>query len=200
MPPLFDLLLCFDAPLGGEYNVLLKGLPRFSMPIEVKWMLEGLMKTLGFDRNERALKRFASTVSRINAIEPRMEKMSDSELAALAQEFRQRCAGGESLDDLLPEVFAAVREVSRRTLGMRHFDVQLMGGMALHEGRIAEMKTGEGKTLVATLAVALNAMAGKGVHLVTVNDYLAKRDAEWMKPIYEFLGLSVGVIYSYMDQ
>ncbi|GAB6280625.1 MAG: preprotein translocase subunit SecA [Thermovirga sp.] len=158
------------------------------------------MKKLGLDRNERALKRYASTISRINALEPGMGNMSDGELSALAQEFRQRCAGGESLDDLLPEVFAAVREVSGRTLGMRHFDVQMMGGMALHEGRIAEMKTGEGKTLVATLAVALNAMTGRGVHLVTVNDYLAKRDAEWMKPIYEFLGLSVGVIYSFMDQ
>lgn len=163
-------------------------------------MLEGLMKTLGLDRNERTLKRYASTVSSINALEPGMEKLSDSELAALSRSFRQRCSGGESLDSLLPEVFAAVREVSRRTLGMRHFDVQLMGGMALHEGRIAEMKTGEGKTLVATLAVVLNAMTGGGVHLVTVNDYLAKRDADWMSPIYEFMGISVGVIYSFMDQ
>jgi len=163
-------------------------------------MLEGLKKALGLDRNERTLKRYASMVSRINALEPGMEKMADAELAAFAHDFRQRHAIGESLDDLLPEVFAAVREVSRRTLGMRHFDVQLMGGMALHEGRIAEMKTGEGKTLVATLAVALNAVTGQGVHLVTVNDYLAKRDAEWMGPIYKFMGLSVGVIYSYMDQ
>ncbi len=163
-------------------------------------MLEGLKKKLGLDHNERALKRYASVVSRINGLESSMSDLSDGELSTLGKTFRERCAAGESLDDMLPEVFAAVREVSRRTLGMRHFDVQLMGGMALHEGKIAEMKTGEGKTLVATLAVVLNAFTGRGVHLVTVNDYLAKRDAEWMGPIYRFLGLSVGVIYSFMDQ
>ncbi|HDQ93121.1 MAG TPA: preprotein translocase subunit SecA [Synergistetes bacterium] len=163
-------------------------------------MLEGLKKKLGLDQNERALKRYASTVSRINGLELSMTDLSDGELSALGNTFRERCAAGETLDDMLPEVFAVVREVSRRTMGMRHFDVQLMGGIALHDGKIAEMKTGEGKTLVATLAVVLNAFSGKGVHLVTVNDYLAKRDAEWMGPIYRFLGLSVGVIYAFMDQ
>ncbi len=163
-------------------------------------MLEALKKSLGLDRNERTLKRYASVVSRINALEPSMQSLSDDELANLGPLFRERAIGGESLDELLPEVFAAVREVSGRTLGLRHFDVQLMGGMALHEGKIAEMKTGEGKTLVATLAVVLNALKGEGVHLVTVNDYLAQRDAEWMGPIYKFLGLSVGVVYAFMDQ
>jgi len=163
-------------------------------------MLEALKKSLGLDRNERTLKRFASAVSRINALEPSMQALSDDDLADLGPLFRERAIGGESLDELLPEVFAAVREVSGRTLGLRHFDVQLMGGIALHEGKIAEMKTGEGKTLVATLAVVLNALKGEGVHLVTVNDYLAQRDAEWMGPIYKFLGLSVGVIYAFMDQ
>jgi preprotein translocase subunit SecA len=118
--------------------------------------------------------------------------MSDSELAAMTPAFRVRLANGEMLDDLLPEAFAVVREAAKRTLGQRHFDVQLIGGMVLHEGKIAEMKTGEGKTLVATLPVYLNALAGRGVHVVTVNDYLAKRDAEWMGQIYKFLGLTVG--------
>ncbi len=163
-------------------------------------MFEGLKKTLGLDRNERTLKRYASVVSKINSLEPAMQGLSDEDLASLGARFRDRVKNGETLDGLLPEVFAAVREVSRRTLGLRHFDVQLMGGMALHEGKIAEMKTGEGKTLVATLAVVLNALKGEGVHLVTVNDYLAKRDAEWMGPIYRFLGLSVGVIFAFMDQ
>ncbi|HPK42240.1 MAG TPA: preprotein translocase subunit SecA [Synergistales bacterium] len=163
-------------------------------------MFEALKKTLGLDRNERTLKRYATAVARINDLEASMRSLPEDELAGLGPLFRQRAMKGEALNEMLPEVFAAVREASRRTLGLRHFDVQLMGGMALHEGKIAEMKTGEGKTLVATLAVALNALKGEGVHLVTVNDYLAKRDAEWMGPIYRYLGLSVGVIYTFMDQ
>ncbi len=163
-------------------------------------MFNGLKRALGLDPNERALKRYRQIVGEINGLEPEMMARKDVELQSLVSDFRQRIASGESPDDLLVEVFALVREVSRRTLGLRHFDVQLMGGVALHEGKITEMKTGEGKTLVATLAVVLNALSGKGVHVVTVNDYLAQRDAEWMGPIYKFLGLSVGVIYAYMDQ
>jgi preprotein translocase subunit SecA len=163
-------------------------------------MLQAVKKMLGFDPNERTLKRYSAIVSEINALEPRMEQMSDEELASAIAQFRGRVQSGEALDDLLVDVFAVVREAAKRTLGMRHFDVQLMGGIALHEGKIAEMKTGEGKTLVATLAVVLNALSGKGVHVVTVNDYLAKRDAEWMGAVYRFLGLSVGVIYAMMDQ
>lgn len=166
--------------------------------IEVTVMLQALKKALGLDPNDRALKRYRELADQINDLEPSMTPLPDEELAALARTFRERHEAGEGLDDLLPEVFAAVREVSRRVLGLRHFDVQLMGAMALHEGKIAEMKTGEGKTLVATLAVALNALAGKGVHVITVNDYLARRDAQWMSPIYRFLGLSVGVIYAFM--
>ena len=133
-------------------------------------------------------------VAKINALEPRFAAMSDEELRAMTPAFRERLAAGESLDDLLPEAFAVVREAAKRTLGQRHFDVQLVGGMVLHEGHIAEMKTGEGKTLVATLPVYLNALAGEGVHVVTVNDYLAKRDSEWMGQIYRFLGMTVGCI------
>jgi len=151
------------------------------------------LKTL-FDPNEREISRYRRVVERINALEPEMETLSDEELAAKTPAFKERLANGERLDDLLPEAFAAVREASRRSVGMRHFDVQLIGGIVLHEGKVAEMKTGEGKTLVATLPVYLNALTGRGVHVVTVNDYLAKRDAEWMGPIYRFLGLSVGVI------
>ena len=162
-------------------------------------MFGSIKKALGLDSNERALKRYREATDRINALEPFVSSMSDEELRRMGTSFRERLRGGESMDDLLPEVFAAVREVSKRTIGLRHFDVQLMGGMALHEGKITEMKTGEGKTLVATLAVVLNALSGEGVHLVTVNDYLARRDAEWMGPIYSFLGLTVGVIYAYMD-
>jgi len=153
----------------------------------------GLLKKL-FDPNPRELKRLQQIVAAINAWEPHIQKLSNEELRGKTAEFRQRLANGATLDDLLPEAFAVVREAARRTLGMRHFDVQLMGGIVLHEGRIAEMRTGEGKTLVATLPAYLNALEGKGVHIVTVNDYLAKRDAEWMGPIYHFLGMSVGVI------
>ncbi len=163
-------------------------------------MLDKLKKALGLDPNERALKRYSAVVEEINGLEPVVSALSDEELRKKGEEFRARLREGEDGNDILPEVFAVVREVSRRTIGLRHFDVQLMGGMALHEGKITEMKTGEGKTLVATLAVVLNAFSGRGVHVVTVNDYLARRDADWMGPIYSFLGLSVGVIYAYMDQ
>jgi preprotein translocase subunit SecA len=146
----------------------------------------------------RTLKRMEQRVRDINALEPEFEALSDDELAAKTIEFRERFDAGEDLDDLLPEAFAAVREASKRALGMRHFDVQLIGGMVLHEGKIAEMKTGEGKTLVATLPLYLNALAGVNVHLVTVNDYLARRDAGWMGPIYQALGVSVGVIQNMM--
>lgn len=144
-------------------------------------------------RNERLLKGYRRTVEKINALEPSLEKLDDAALRAKTDEFRQRIAGGSTLDDLLPEVFAVVREAGKRVLRMRHFDVQLIGGMALHQGKIAEMRTGEGKTLMATLPVVLNAIEGKGVHVVTVNDYLARRDAEWMGRLYNFLGLTVGV-------
>ncbi len=144
--------------------------------------------------NERKLKSYDANIAAINALEDELEKLSDKELKARTDEFRQQVADGASLDELLIPAFATVREAAKRTLGQRHFDVQLMGGMVLHQGKIAEMKTGEGKTLVATLAVYLNALAGKGVHVVTVNDYLARRDAAWMGQIYEFLGLSVGCI------
>jgi preprotein translocase subunit SecA len=150
-------------------------------------------------RNQRVLKRMWGIVAEINALEPKMAALTDAELQAKTQEFRQRLQQGEDLAKLLPEAFAVVREAGKRTLGMRHFDVQLLGGMVLHGGNIAEMRTGEGKTLVATLAAYLNALTSKGVHIVTVNDYLAKRDAEWMKPLYSFLGLTVGVIVPNMS-
>ena len=142
----------------------------------------------------KQFKQFAKRVDRINGFEPEMELLDDSELRANADELRERASEGEALDDLLPETFALVREAARRSMSMRHFDVQLIGGMVLHDGAIAEMRTGEGKTLTATLAVVLNSLAGKGVHVVTVNDYLARRDANWMRPIYEGLGLTVGIL------
>src|SRR5262245_4976791 len=144
--------------------------------------------------NERRVRSYRPKVDAINALEPQLEKLSDAELRARTQMFRDELKAGKTLDDLLVPAFATVREAAKRTLGQRHFDVQLIGGMVLHEGNIAEMKTGEGKTLVATLAVYLNALAENGVHVVTVNDYLARRDAEWMGAIYKFLGLAVGVI------
>lgn len=158
-------------------------------------MLNTLMKKMFGSRNERTLRRMEKIVTVINAFESEMKALSDAELAAKTAHFKSRHAEGETLDELLPEAFATVREASVRTLGLRHFDVQLIGGIVLHEGNIAEMRTGEGKTLVGTLPAYLNAISGKGVHIVTVNDYLAKRDSEWMRPIYEFLGLSLGVIY-----
>jgi len=151
------------------------------------------------DDNAREVKKLQRVVDEINRLEPKMSAMPDGDLKGMTAVFRERLEKGESLDDILPEAFAVVREVSRRVLGMRHFDVQLMGGIVLHQGRIAEMKTGEGKTLVATLPVYLNALTGEGVHVVTVNDYLARRDSEWMGQIYRFLGLSVGLIVHGLD-
>ena len=156
-------------------------------------MFPKILTQLFGSRNDRLLKTYRRTAQQINEIEPRMEALDDAALRAKTDEFRQRLGQGETLDQLLPEAFAVVREAGKRTLKMRHFDVQLMGGMALHQGKIAEMRTGEGKTLMATLPVYLNALAGKGVHVVTVNDYLARRDAEWMGRLYGFLGLTVGV-------
>ncbi|MGJ8513663.1 preprotein translocase subunit SecA [Carnimonas bestiolae] len=159
-------------------------------------MLTSIVRKMLGSKNERDLKRMQKVVTRINALEEQFEALDDAALRAKSDEFRQRIEQGESLDALLPEAFATVREASKRVLGMRHFDVQLVGGMALHEGRIAEMKTGEGKTLVGTLPTYLNALSGNGVHVVTVNDYLASRDAEVMRPLYEFLGMRVGVIFA----
>ncbi|HAG09379.1 MAG TPA: hypothetical protein DCK87_07475 [Desulfotomaculum sp.] len=146
------------------------------------------------DDNAREVKRLQRLVDSINGLESKMTNLADSDLQAKTITFKDRLAQGETLDEMLPEAFAVVREVSKRVLGMRHFDVQLMGGAVLHQGRVAEMKTGEGKTLVATLPVYLNALTGRGVHIVTVNEYLARRDSIWMGQIYKFLGLSVGLI------
>ena len=162
-------------------------------------MVLSLFRKIIGTKNDRELKRMGKVVVRINALEARYQALSDDELRALTPQLRARFAAGETLDQLLPEAFAAVREASRRTIGLRHFDVQMIGGITLHEGRIAEMRTGEGKTLVATLPVYLNALTGEGVHIVTVNDYLARRDAQWMSPIYNFLGMSVGVILPQQD-
>lgn len=162
-------------------------------------MLNNLLKRVFGSRNDRLIKQYFQAVGTINSLEARIAMLTDAELRVKTEEFKQRTADGTILDALLPEAFAVVREASKRVLGMRHFDVQLIGGMVLHSGKIAEMRTGEGKTLMATLPAYLNALAGKGVHLVTVNDYLAKRDAEWMGRIYQFLGVSVGVILSQMD-
>src|SRR5229473_703756 len=157
-------------------------------------MIGVIARKLFGSSNERRIKSYQPRVAAINALEQELEALSDDALRARTAAFKQKVAEGRSLDDILVPAFATCREAAKRTLGQRHFDVQLVGGMVLHEGRIAEMKTGEGKTLVATLPVYLNALAGRGVHVVTVNDYLARRDAEWMGQIYSFLGLSVGVI------
>src|SRR5882757_8155297 len=157
-------------------------------------MVDAVLAKIFGTRNEREVKAMRPVVAAMNDLEPSMQQLSDIDLAAKTIEFKERLARGASLDDLMIEAFAVVRETSRRVLNMRHFDVQLIGGMVLHKGRIAEMKTGEGKTLVATLPAYLNALDGKGVHVVTVNDYLARRDSEWMGRIYRFLGMSVGVI------
>ena len=158
-------------------------------------MLNALLTRIFGSRNERLVRQFSKTVARINALEPQMQALDDEALKGKTEEFRERIGKGETVDQLLPEAFAVMREASRRVLGMRHYDVQLIGGMVLNSGRIAEMRTGEGKTLMATLPVYLNALEGKGVHVVTVNDYLAKRDAAWMGRVYSWLGLSVGVVY-----
>ncbi|MDE3208168.1 MAG: preprotein translocase subunit SecA, partial [Pseudomonadota bacterium] len=162
-------------------------------------MISGLVKKVFGSRNERLLKRYRGVVEQINALEPAFEKISDEEIRAKTNEFRKRCQNGESLDDLLPEAFALVREASKRVFKMRHYDVQMIGGMALHYGKIAEMRTGEGKTLVSTLPAYLNALGGAGVHVVTVNEYLAERDANWMGRLHRFLGLTVGVNLSSMS-
>jgi preprotein translocase subunit SecA len=162
-------------------------------------MTTGFLQKLFGSRNQRLVKQYQKTVAAINAFEPTIEKYTDKQLRAKTDEFRQRVASGESLDKLLPEAFAVCREASKRVLKMRHFDVQLIGGMVLHYGKIAEMRTGEGKTLVATLAAYLNALSGRGVHVVTVNDYLAQRDAEWMGKLYNFLGLTWGINLSQME-
>jgi preprotein translocase subunit SecA len=163
-------------------------------------LFSGVVKALGLDPNDRLIAKYEEKAAVIDSLEPETQKLTDAELANSFSFFHERLEKGETLDDILPEVFARVREVSVRTLGLRHFKEQMMGAMALNEGKIAEMKTGEGKTLVATLAVALNAMTGNGVHVVTVNDYLAGRDAEWMSPIYCGMGLKVGVITPFMEQ
>ncbi|HPP06464.1 MAG TPA: hypothetical protein PLW88_03780, partial [Syntrophorhabdaceae bacterium] len=162
-------------------------------------MIGNLIKKIVGTKNERELKRIQPVVDKVNSLEDAMKRLSDYELASMTAKFKERIERGEDLDSILPEAFAVVREAARRTIGMRHFDVQIIGGVVLHEGKIAEMATGEGKTLVATLPVYLNALTGEGVHVVTVNDYLAKRDAEWMGPVYKFLGLSVGVILNHLD-
>lgn len=159
----------------------------------------GILKKILGDSNEKEVKKLQKTVDIVNSLEPEMERLSDSELRNKTEEFKARLSGGETLDDILPEAFAVVREAARRTVKMRPFDVQVMGGIVLHQGRIAEMKTGEGKTLVATMPVYLNALTGEGVHVVTVNDYLARRDSEWMGEIYKFLGLEVGLIVHGLD-
>ena len=162
-------------------------------------MIGALARKLFGTPNDRRVKGYQPRVAAINALEGELEQLTDDQLKARTDEFRKELADGKTLDDILVPAFATVREAAKRTLGQRHFDVQLIGGMVLHEGDIAEMKTGEGKTLVATLAVYLNALAGKGVHVVTVNDYLARRDADWMGQIYNFLGLTVGVIVHGLD-
>src|SRR5438552_19079290 len=162
-------------------------------------MINALARKLFGSANDRRIRSYGPRVEAINALEPELEALSDEALRARTEAFKEQLANGSPLDDILVPAFATVREASKRTLGQRHFDVQLIGGMVLHEGRIAEMKTGEGKTLVATLAVYLNALAGRGVHVVTVNDYLARRDSEWMGQIYNFLGLTVGVIVHGLD-
>jgi len=161
-------------------------------------MISGLLKKIFGSRNDRLIKQYSQAVAKINAFEPALEALSDEQLRAKTDEFKGRLANGEALDNLLPEAFAVVREAGKRALGMRHFDVQMIGGMVLHNNKIAEMRTGEGKTLVATLPSYLNALTGKGVHIITVNDYLASRDAEWMGRLHRFLGLTVGVNLSQM--
>src|SRR5579863_6592225 len=162
-------------------------------------MIDTLLAKVFGTKNEREIKAIRPTVAAINDLEAGLQKLSDIELAAKTVSFKERIEQGEKLDDLLIEAFAVTREAGRRVLNMRHFDVQLIGGYVLHQGKIAEMKTGEGKTLVATLPCYLNAVGGKGVHIVTVNDYLARRDAEWMGRLHKFLGLSVGVIQHGQD-
>ena len=160
----------------------------------------GLLKAIFGNYSEKEIKRIKPIVEKINDLEAEISKLSDKELKDKTPYFKEQLKNGKTLDDILPEAFAVVREASKRVLGMRHFDVQLIGGIVLHQGRIAEMRTGEGKTLVATLPVYLNALSGKGVHVITVNEYLAKRDSEWMGKLYKFLGLTVGLVQSRMQR
>ena len=162
-------------------------------------MVSNLLSKIFGSRNDRLLKQMYRDVAQINAQEEKFAALSDDQLRAKTDEFRQRLKSGASVDSLLPEAFATVREAGKRALNMRHFDTQLIGGMVLHSGKISEMATGEGKTLVATLPVYLNALSGEGVHVVTVNDYLARRDAEWMGKLYNFLGMTVGVVVPGLD-
>ncbi len=162
-------------------------------------MITNFLTKIFGSKNERELKKIQPIVEKVNVLEPQIQAMSDEKLKAQTELLKERLNNGETIDDILPEAFATVREASVRTLEMRHFDVQLIGGVVLHEGKIAEMKTGEGKTLAATLPAYLNALSGKGVHIITVNDYLARRDTEWMGNIYNFLGLSVGCILHGLD-
>ena len=161
-------------------------------------MVGKLFKKLFGSRNERLVKVMRKTVAQMNGFEPSLQALTDEQLKAKTDEFRQRLEQGEELNALMPEAFATVREASQRVLGLRHYDVQMIGGMVLHQGKISEMRTGEGKTLMSTLPAYLNALTGKGVHVITVNDYLATRDAEWMGKVFNFLGMSVGVITSEM--
>ncbi len=157
-------------------------------------MLKKFIRLVGGEPQKRLIDEYSHIIDAVNALEPQLESLSDAELKSSTSKFKQRISQGENLDDLLVEAFAVVREASKRTIGLRHYDVQLIGGIILHKGKIAEMRTGEGKTLVATLPIYLNSLSGKGTHLITVNDYLARRDARWMAPIYSYLGLSVGVL------
>ena len=163
-------------------------------------MIGSVARKLFGSRNDRVVKGYAKVVKQVNALEDEYSKLTDEALQAKTVAFRERLEKGETLDSLIPEAFATVREGGKRVMGMRHYDVQMIGGMVLNEGRIAEMRTGEGKTLVATLTAYLNALPGKGVHVITVNDYLASRDAEWMAKLYGFLGLTTGVIIGGIDQ
>ena len=157
-------------------------------------MLGKVLKKIVGTSNDRELRQMGKVVKKINAYEDELKQLSDTELKGQTDLFREQLANGDTLDGILPKAFAVVRETSSRVLGMRHFDVQMIGGLTLHQGKIAEMRTGEGKTLVATLAAYLNALSGEGVHVITVNDYLARRDAQWMAPLYQALGMSVGVL------
>ena len=202
LPPLCNIYyakagaLCYN-----ETNTVFQSVYGDQQHRSVKYLfgISSILKRFLGDNNDKEIARYRGIVEQINVLEPSMVNLTDDKLTGYTQKFRERLAQGETMEEILPEAFAVVRETSRRVLGMRHFDVQLIGGICLHEGRIAEMRTGEGKTLVATTAVYLNALAGKGVHMVTVNDYLARRDSEWMGKLYRYLGLSVGLIAHNMD-
>src|SRR5438128_7786892 len=201
LSPLRGEINSFTASRAGQYvtSAAATGIAFISsLPLNSN-MLDTLVKRFVGSRNDREIKKIQPLVAKINDLEPRVSSLTDEQLHAKTAEFKQRFENGESLEDLLPDAFAVVREIGKRVLNMRHFDVQLIGGVVLHQGRISEMKTGEGKTLVATLPAYLNALEGKGVHIVTVNDYLARRDAEWMGRLYKFLGLTVGVIRHGLD-